>query len=314
MKAITFARGEYRLTELDPPSPGPGEVAVAVSYAAIQWGDVLVRNGTFELPSPSVPGFEASGHVVAVGDDVDEARVGQPVVSLVAAGAFAEVMVAPATLTFAIGALPLRTAAGFGWSTPTAYDLVNTVARVRPGESVLVHAAAGGVGTLAGLLARLAGAGRVVGVAGSAASAAYALDFGYDDVVLRDEFPRALADERFDVVLDPIGGETRRANLDRLAPHGRLAVYGSIDSFEPVTVSSNDLLMTGASLLTYNSNLLSRTHPDRLADTARQALALLGAGTVRVDITADYDLADVGIGVQRLADGGSRGKGIVRVA
>ncbi|MEU6803189.1 quinone oxidoreductase family protein [Streptomyces neyagawaensis] len=315
MKAVLLdAENHYLVAELDEPAPGPGQVAIRVAYAGVQWGDTMVRDGHFPVPRPFVPGFEASGHIVAVGDDIDPARIGEPVTALTTAGAYAEVVVAPAVLTLDIGDMPLRTAAGIGWGAPTAYDLINTASRVRPGESVLVHAAAGSVGTLAAQFARLAGAGRIVGVAGSTARADYAAQFGYDQVLLREEFPAGLGDEKFDVILDPVGGPTRHAGLDQLAPHGRLVAYGNLSTYEPVLTNANDLLMQGTSLLTYNSNLLSRTHPDQLADSARRALGHIADGRVRVDITAEYDLTDLPEAVQRLADGSTHGKSIVRVS
>ncbi|MFG2484899.1 zinc-binding alcohol dehydrogenase family protein [Streptomyces virginiae] len=315
MKAVLLDTDDrYRLVELDEPTPGPGQVAIRVAYAGIQWGDIMVRDGRFPLPRPFVPGFEASGHVIAVGEGVDPGRVGAPVTALTTAGACAEVVLASAALTLDTGDLPLRTAAGLGWGAPTAYDLINTAARVRSGESVLVHAAAGSVGTLAAQFARLAGAGRIVGVAGSTARADYAAGFGYDRVVLREDLPADLDGERFDVILDPVGGATRRAALGQLAAHGRLVVFGNLGALEPVPADSGDLLMNGRSLLTYNSDLLGRTHPERLADSARRALALVADGSVRVDITAEYDLADLATAVQRLAEGATHGKSVLRVA
>jgi NADPH2:quinone reductase len=266
------------------------------------------------VPRPFVPGFEASGHIAAVGEGVDASRVGAPVAALTTAGAYAEVVLAPAALSLDIGDLPLRTAAGLGWGAPTAYDLINTTAQVRPGESVLIHAAAGSVGTLAAQFARLAGAGRIVGVAGSTARADYAAQFGYDQVLLREEFPAKLGTEHFDVILDPVGGGTRRVGLEQLAAHGRLAVFGNLSTYEPVLADTNDLLMHGKSLMTYNSNLLSQTHPERLAGSARRALGLVADRKVRVDITAEYDLTDLATAVQRLAEGATHGKSILRVA
>ncbi|MEV0402784.1 zinc-binding alcohol dehydrogenase family protein [Actinoallomurus sp. NPDC050550] len=304
---------QFRLTDLEEPVPGPGEVAIAVAYAGIQYGDVLVRSGHFPVPRPFVPGFEAAGHIIAVGDGVDPARVGRQVTALTSAGAYAGVVIASAALTLDATGVDPRVAAGFGWITPTAYDLINTVTRVRPGESVLIHAAAGGVGTLAVQFAKNAGAATITGVVGNGDQADYAAGFGYDQVLTRDRFPDALGDEQFDVILDPIGGSTRHANLERLAPHGRLVAYGNIATFEPVQVSVNDLLMQGKSLLTYNSNLLSQTNPDRLADSARQALRLVADGQVHIDITAEYEPADLETAIQRLADGETRGKSILRI-
>ncbi|MCL8016192.1 zinc-binding alcohol dehydrogenase family protein [Streptomyces sp. AS02] len=315
MKAVVLDTDDhYRVAELDEPAPGPGQVAIRVAYAGIQWGDTMVRDGHFAVPRPFVPGFEASGHIAAVGEGVDASRVGEPVTALTTAGAYAEVALAPAVLTLGIGDMPLRTAAGLGWGAPTAYDLINTAAQVRPGESVLIHAAAGGVGTLAAQFARLAGANRIVGVVGNDDRADYAAQFGYDQLLLRETFPTELGDEKIDVILDPVGGLTRHAGLEQLAAHGRLVAYGNLSTYEPVLADTNDLLMHGKSLVTYNSNLLSQTHPERLADSARRALGLVADGQVRVDITAEYDLTDLATAVQRLAEGATHGKTILRVA
>ncbi|WP_405389531.1 zinc-binding alcohol dehydrogenase family protein [Streptomyces sp. NBC_01102] len=315
MKAVVLDTDDhYQVAELDEPTAGPGQVAIRVAYAGIQWGDTMVRDGHFPVPRPFVPGFEASGHIAAVGEGVDASRVGEPVTALTMAGAYAEVVLAPAVLTLSVGDMPLRTAAGLGWGAPTAYDLINTTAHVRPGERVLVHAAAGSVGTLATQFARLAGADRIVGVVGTADRADYAAQFGYDQLLLREEFPTKLGDDKFDVILDPVGGSTRYAGFEQLAPHGRLVAYGNLATYEPVLANANDLLTHGKSLLTYNSNLLSQTHPERLADSARRALGLIAGGEVRTDITAEYDLGDLATAVQRLAEGATHGKSILRVA
>ncbi|MFE7796877.1 zinc-binding alcohol dehydrogenase family protein [Nocardia sp. NPDC057440] len=314
MKAIILgADDQFRISEVAEPVPGPGEVAIRVGYAGVQYGDVLVRAGHFPIPRPFVPGFEAAGGIVAVGDGVDETRIGEQVIALVGGGAYAEVVIAPAVLAINAAGIGLRDAAGFGWVAPTAYDLINSVAGVQAGDSVLIHAAAGGVGSLAGQFAAAAGAERIVGVVGNAGQVDYARQFGYHEVLVREEFPDAVGEEKFDAILDPIGGATRVANLARLAPHGRIVVYGNIATFEPVTVSANDLLIQGQSLLTYNSNLASQINPKRLADSAARAMTLVADGSVRIDITAEYALADVETAIAHLAGGATRGKSIVHV-
>jgi NADPH2:quinone reductase len=316
MNAVLLdAEDQFAVTVIDDPVPAAGQVAIRVAYAGIQWGDVLVRQGHFPVPRPFVPGFEAAGEIVAVGEGVLPSRIGQRVAALTHAGAFADVVLADDVLTFDVGDTDSRTAAGFGWVTPTAYALINEVGRVRAGEHVLVHAAAGGVGTLAAQYASLADAGRVVGVVLDEEQRAYASQFPYDRLVLADEFPAALGDnECFDVILDPIGGDTRLINVERLAPHGRLVVYGNIATFAPVEVGVNDLLMQGKSLLTFNSNLLSQTDPARLAASARAALEALTAGDVRIDVTAEYAMDNVDTALERLAAGATHGKSILRVS
>ena len=302
-----------QVTATDEPRPQAGQVAIRVAYAGIQWGDVLVRQGHFPVPRPFVPGFEAAGEIVAVGDGGAPSRVGERVTALTPSGAFAEIALADDVLTFGVGDADLRTAAGFGWVTPTAYALINEVARVRAGERVLIHAAAGGVGTLAAQFAAHAGSSHVVGVVVDEEQRRYAQGFPYDAVVLASEFPAALGDETFDVILDPIGGDTRTASLERLASHGRLVAYGNIATFAPVQVSVNDLLMRGTSLLTYNSNLLSQTDPARLAQSARAALAHVTDGDVRIDVTAEYPMTDALLALDRLAAGGTHGKSVLRL-
>ncbi len=303
----------FTISGIDEPVAGPGEVAIRVAYAGVQYGDVLVREGHFPVPRPFVPGFEAAGEIIAVGEGVGGNRIGERVVALVGGGAYAEVVTAPALLAIAAPGVDQRTAAGFGWVTPTAYDLINTVGGVRGGDSVLIHAAAGGVGSLAGQFAAAAGAQRIVGVVGNPGQVEYARQLGYHEVLTHDQFPDAVSEETFDLILDPIGGPTRMASLARLAAHGRIVVYGNIATFEPVAVSANDLLMHGQSLLTYNSNLASQTRPRLLADSAARAMAAVADGSVRVDVTAEYALADVETAIANLAGGATRGKSIVRI-
>jgi NADPH2:quinone reductase len=315
MHAVVLdAEDQLAVTAVADVVPVTGQVAIRVGYAGIQWGDVLVRQGHLPVPRPFVPGFEAAGVIVAVGEGVPESRIGQRVAALTPAGAFADVVLAEDVLTFDVGDTDPRIAAGFGWVTPTAYALVNEVGRVRAGERILIHAAAGGVGGLAAQYASLAGAGRVVAVVVDEEQRTYASQFPYDLVILANEFASGLSDdELFDVILDPIGGDTRLANVERLAPHGRLVVYGNIATLAPVEVGVNDLLMQGKSLLTFNSNLLSQTDPVRLAAIARAALEALTAGDVRIDVTAEYAMDDLDVALERLVAGATHGKSVLRV-
>jgi len=315
MKAIVLDdNDELRIGDVSDPDPGPGEVAIEVSYAGVQWGDVLVRQGHFPTARPYVPGFEAAGRIAAVGSGVDASRIGEPVTALTSGGAFAERVIALAQLALPLDGLDLRTAAGFGWVTPTAYDLINTVGAVRHGDRVLIHAAAGGVGTRAAQFALAAGAAEVVGVVGTRAQLDYATDFGYTRVIDSHAFADAVADAEFDVILDPIGGPTRAANVECLAPHGRLVVYGNIASWDSHQASTNDLLMNGQSLMTYNSNLLSQTNPDRLAASARAALAQVAAGIISIEATAEYSLDETSHALDQLGTGNTFGKSILRIA
>ena len=135
--------------ELPDPEPGPGEVTISVAYAGVNYAEIMGRRGLLKFyRAPFVPGMEVSGTVRAIGPGVEGLRVGEPVAALTTVGGYAEVVVARAQLTYALGDdLDLRAGAAFPIVVPTAWALIHDVARVRPGESVLVHAAAGGVGS-----------------------------------------------------------------------------------------------------------------------------------------------------------------------
>jgi NADPH:quinone reductase-like Zn-dependent oxidoreductase len=312
MKAIVFDDDGLRLEDVPEPVPGPGEVAVGVAYAGVQWADVLIREGFYPVQRPFRPGFEASGKIIAVGQGVDETRIGESVAALTMGGAYAEVVVVPDEFALAIDLLSPRQAAAFGWGAPTAFDLVNTVGQLRTGESILIHAAAGGVGVLAAQFAKAAGADRVVGVVGTDSKIAYAKRFGCDDVVVGPDFASALKGQSFDLVLDSIGGETRRQSLDLLAFGGRLLAYGNAGG-DDFSASTADLNMTAKAVIGYSSVGLAQAHPDRLVASARRALDAIAADQVILDVTAEYELAAMNEAVQRMSKRSTVGKAVVRV-
>jgi NADPH2:quinone reductase len=145
-------------------------------------------------------------------------------------------------------------------------------------------------------------------VVGSSTKIEYAEQFGYDQILVSDKG----LDERFAVVLDSVGGQTRRASLELLAPQGRLAAYGNA-SGAVFSVSTTELNMQNKAVLGYSSFNLSQTHPQPLADSGRRALELVASGQVRLDITAEYDLADLATAVQRIADRATAGKSVPRI-
>lgn len=238
MRAVTIPEfggaDVLRQAEVDVPEPGPGQVSIDVAYAGANFAEVLYRRGVVDVPLPFVPGIEVSGHVRAVGPDVEGLRRGQPVAALtiVDSGGYAEVAVTSADLVAPLDGLGLGldVAAAVPSNGATAFLVLDRVARIEPGETVLVHAAAGGVGSQLGQAARLLGAGRVAGTVGGPAKIETARGFGYDDVVLRDapatEVAGLTGGRGFDIVVDMVGGPARRASLDALAPMGRMVEIG----------------------------------------------------------------------------------------
>ncbi|MDP8968505.1 MAG: zinc-binding dehydrogenase [Actinomycetota bacterium] len=229
------------LVELPVPEPGDGEVLVHVTRAGVNFADTHRRTNSYLAKDelPLVPGSEVAGVRVDTGERV---------VALCGSGGYAEYATAPGALTFPIAeGVDDDSALALVLQGLTAWHLYRTCARMSGGESVVVHAAAGGVGSLAVQLGKPMGAGRVIATASTPAKRELALELGADAAV--DGAPEGLAERLVqanlgtpvDVVLEMAGGAVFDASLDALAPFGRLVTYG-IASRESNTVRSGDLM------------------------------------------------------------------------
>lgn len=284
--------------DLPEPSPGPGEVAIDVAYAGVNFADIRARAEGYKISGlPFRPGLEVSGLVRAVGEGVEGVTTGQEVTAFLAGGGYAEVAVAPAATTFAVPhGVDLRAAAAMPSVLPTAYALLHEVARLREGDTVLVHSAAGGVGTVAGQLARLGGASAVYGVVSSMDKAPHALKSGYDQVFLTPAFDEdvlaATGGRGVDVALDPIGGETFRRTLAVTARFGRLASFGDSGAEPPWQIGPGDVYPAGKSVAGFTLLGLAAADPLRLRELAHDAFAAVQDGGVELPITAELPLAE----------------------
>ncbi|MFC0041642.1 quinone oxidoreductase family protein [Actinomadura rayongensis] len=314
MRAVVIpefgAAGVLRVADVAAPEPGPGEVAIDVAYAGANFAEILYRRGLVDVPLPFVPGIEVAGRVRATGPDVVGLAPGTPVAALtiVDGGGYAEVAVTSAELVVPLDGLAAETAAGLPSNGTTAFLALDRVARIEPGESVLVHAAAGGVGGMLGQAARLLGAGRVVGTVGSPAKFETARAFGYDEVVLRDA-PLA---ERFDVVVDMVGGPARRASLDLLAPMGRLVVLGNASGADDVGVPANELWLSNKTVSGFNMADFAARFPAEAGRALRRAVAAAAGGGLRlVHETLPLDAAAEAH--RRIESGSTTGKLVLAV-
>ncbi|MEU6377447.1 zinc-binding dehydrogenase [Streptomyces sp. NPDC046909] len=326
MRAITFKETGgpevLHLADLPTPTPGPGELLIRVAYAGVNYGEVQHRLGDFGSPTgDTVTGLEAAGHVAELGEGVTGVSVGDRVTAyLPDGGGYAEYAVVPAAFAFPLpDTVDLRTGGGAALVLTTAYGVLAGAARIARGDTVLIHAAAGGVGGAAAQLARALGASAVYGTASTPQKAAYARDtFGYDDVHVRETFPESIlaatAGRGVDIVLDPIGGPTRLASLDVLAPFGRIAVYGEAARHPDLTLPILPLWKNNRTLTGYNIGDLSRRTPETLRHHALSALSLAASGDVRIDITEEYELGEAAEAHRLLGEGRNRGKVVLRVA
>jgi NADPH2:quinone reductase len=230
-----------KLVELPVPRPGDGEVLIRVSRAGMNYADTHQRTNDYlaSYEVPLVPGSEVAG----VREDT-----GERVVAMCGTGGYAEYATAPAALTFAIPeGVDDGTALALLVQGLTAWHLYRTAGRVGPGETVVVHAAAGGVGSLAVQLGKPMGAGRVIATASTEEKRSLALELGADVAVdadpddMKERLEQANGGRKVDVVFEMAGGAVFEQSLAALAPFGRLVTYG-IASREANTVSTGSLM------------------------------------------------------------------------
>jgi NADPH:quinone reductase len=285
MKAVVATRfGDPTvLTVVDrpDPTPGPGQIAIDVSYAAVGLIDVFLRQGLYKdrpgLPQPPfVPGLEVAGTVRELGPGVAGFAVGERVVTFSATGAggYASVVVASADLLVSTEGYDIdpAVAAAVVPNAAMAYLAFANVARLAPGESVLIHGALGGFAAAFPGIARQLGAARVVGtVRSSKLDAAAVTRLPYDRIVDSSKLPDALAGEKFDVIIDPVGGAVRTHSIDLLAPSGRLIVAGNASGEWDHQLDSNRIWYGGLTVSGFNAGSYIPAHPLEVRPAAEAA-------------------------------------------
>jgi len=273
--------GPLELRDVPDPVPQEGEALICVRAAGINFVDVLVRRGRYpQMPElPAVLGSEIAG------EDEDGARV----MALVPGGGYAELAAVnrstlvplPAEASWAEGA-------AFVLTFLTVYVPLTRQVRLPEGGTVLVHAAAGGVGTAAIQVARALGA-RVVAAVGSAEKLQVCRDLGAEEAYVYDELPEEL---RVDVIVDPVGGDLFERGVGRLRPLGQLIAIGYAGGLwpelQPAQLVGRSLGVQGL----YLGRLL-RHAPEVVADCTRELLELWSAGTIRPLVGAEFPLAEV---------------------
>jgi NADPH2:quinone reductase len=308
--------------ELPVPQPKQGHVLIKVAYAGVNYAELMARRGEFHaLPMPFTPGYEVSGTIVALGAGVEGFRVGQPVAALTIQGGYAEYATAQAVLTFPLDTsdttVDLERAAAFPAVAPTAYDLLANAARLRQGESVLIHAASGGVGCAAGQIARALGARLILGTTSSEEKATYARAFGYHQVFLVDGFEQAVLEATegrgVDIALDARGEPTRSRNLALLAHFGRLVVYGNASNNPDKPVLPGDLWRSNKGVIGYSITSLSQAAPHLVAETVQQVLRLIATGALKIDVSAIFSLEQAAAAHRRIEARSHVGKLLLHV-
>jgi NADPH2:quinone reductase len=289
---------ELRFEDVPDPAPGPGEARVRQTAIGVNFIDVYFRRGIYKTPHfPFVPGQEAAGVVEAVGPGVADLAVGDRVAYASLQGSYAEVRLAPAARLVKVPpGIDDRTAAAMMLKGMTAEYLLLRCARVARGETILFHAAAGGVGSIACQWARRLGA-RVIGTAGGAEKVARAarvcddiIDYDKEDIVARVK--ELTGGAGVNAVFDGVGQRTFEASLGSLAIRGILALFGqasgSVPPIDPAVLARGSLYLTRPALGQY---IAAR---DELVTSATRLFEVVGSGAVKIDVGQSYALRDAG--------------------
>lgn len=301
MKAIrVYAPGgleALRYEETALPEPQAGEVRVQVSAVGLNFIDVYQRSGQYKMPLPFTPGVEASGVVDKVGLDVEGVAVGDRVAYCMQPGAYGDYAIAPAWKLVPVPpSISLEVATALMVQGMTAHYLASSTFPLAPGQTALIHAAAGGTGRLLVQIAKRRGA-RVIATAGTPAKVELARSAGADEVILytavdfAPEVKRLTGGRGVDVVYDSVGRTTFAQGLDCLRPRGMMVLWGqasgAVEPFDPQILNQKgSLYLTRPSLGAYMADRAE------LLQRAGDLFAWFAAGELDVRIDRTFALAD----------------------
>jgi NADPH2:quinone reductase len=318
MKAIVFEKTGgpevMALTDAPKPEVRSGMVLIRNHAIGVNFADTRFRQGTYVVKPklPDIPGLEASGVIEALGEGVTGLATGMRVAAFTARG-YAEYCQAPAAMIVPLpDSVSFVDGAAFPIQVLTAYHMLHTVDSTGPGRTVLVHAAAGGVGLAAVQLAKVAGA-RVIATVSTEAKAALAKEHGADAVVnyatqsFADEVLKLTDGRGVDLILDAVGKPTFEEGLRCLAPLGHLILYGRAggptDPLNVATLSPKSIKVSGFLLPT-----VTRGFPEKTRESAERCFALMRDGRLKLHVSRTLPLAEAAEAHRLLESRASVGK------
>ena len=306
-----------RVGDVPEPQPGDDQVLVEVHAAGVTFPELLQTRGLYQYKPdlPFVPGAEVAG-VVRSAPEGSGFAAGDRVAAFPGIGGYAELVAAHPTLVFPIpDSMSFTAAAGVPMNYLTTQFALVRRGRLQAGETVLVHGAAGGVGTAAVQLAKALGA-RVVAVVSTGAKGEVAKAAGADDVVLADGFLAAAKEltggRGVDVVVDPVGGDRFTDSLRSLAPEGRLLVIGFTGGEIP-TVRVNRLLLNNIAVVGVGWGAFALPRPGFAAEQWRELAPHLASGAIDPPVADTYALADTAKALTEMDERRAAGKLILTV-
>jgi NADPH:quinone reductase len=306
------------LKEIDTPKPGPGEVLVKVRAASVNFPDILQTRGEYQHkpPLPFIPGLEMSGEIEALGEGVDRWKIGDAVVGGAGIGGFSDYAV-----TNAMGLRPkperlsFAQAAAYGAAYLTAYVSLVRRAQMQPGEWLLVHGAAGGVGLAAVDLGKIMGAHVIAASASDEKLAVVRAEYAPDAVVnvsrgFREFVKETTGGRGADVIYDPVGGDVFDESVRCIAFNGRLLSVGFTSGRIP-TISVNMPLIKGFSVMGVRAGEYGRQFPQKGRENAKAVWDLANEGKITPRVHAELPLAAWREAFELLADRKVIGKAVI---
>jgi len=319
MKALqiegTAGATSLRLVDVARPEPGPTEILIAVKATGINFAELEQTRGRYPLfkPLPFVMGFEAAGIVAAIGSQVSGVAVGDRVAALVSSGGFAEYAIAEAS-----SAIPIPTAVTFSEATTltvqgvSAYAILKLAAKAQPSESVLIQAAAGGVGLFLVQLAKILGMKQVIALASSRDKLEVVKTLGADITIdyTRPNWTGEVLDATngrgVDLVLQSVSGDIAEKSFGLIAPFGRIVVYGAgnvYDTIHPEQLAQ--LIHKNQSLTGFN---IPTQHPEQLQQCMSELLDLVSRRKLKLFADTSYPLAQFAAAFEALSSRRTIGK------
>ncbi|UOF88957.1 NADPH:quinone oxidoreductase family protein [Fodinisporobacter ferrooxydans] len=325
MKAVVVAEfggpEVLKYMTVDMPSVNANQILIRVESTGVNFADIKSRYGNYHNAGkpPFIPGLDAAGMIEEVGSEVQHLKIGQRVIAFPKAGSYAEYIVADANLAFALpDTIDLETAAACPIVSFTSYKLLADVARIEPGETVLIHSAAGGVGTTAIQLAKILGAGLVIGTVGSEGKTSVVREAGADHVICykKDDFVKEVNEltngQGADIILDSISGSIAEKSLNCLAMYGRLVHFGDA-SGDVGQFKTKDLHSSCRSVLGFSLGTTRNKRPWLLRDTADRVLGYLAEGRLKMKIGKQFSLEEAAEAHQWVESRQSIGKVLLNV-
>jgi NADPH:quinone reductase len=303
----------YRYEEVPEPVPGAGQALVAIEAVGVNFIEVYQRTGLYPVALPATPGSEAAGTVVAVGPGATEFRAGDRVAWQGGSGAYAERATVPLDRLVSLpDGVSTKQGAATMLQGMTAHYLASSTFPIRPGDTCIVHAAAGGVGLLLCQIAKRRGA-RVIGTVSTPEKAALAREAGADDVILyveqdfEAEARRLTGGAGVQVVYDSVGRTTFERSLRCLAPRGTMVLYGQssgpVGAFDPQVLNQRgSIFLTRPSLPHY---VATRAE---LLERANEVLGWVRDGTLRLRIEREFPLSQAAEAHRQLQARATTGK------